>query len=420
MLVKAPRGTADLLPGQIERWRWVEEVARDVFRQFGYAEIVTPIFEHTELFERGIGDTTDVVNKQMYTFLDRGQRSLTLRPEGTASVVRAYLEHHMYSGPQPVKLFYIGPIFRYERPQAGRYRQFHQLGAEALGSQDPALDVEMIAMSIEIFRRLGLADFLVHINSIGCEVCRPAYKDALRAYLQPKLDGLCRTCFERYEKNPLRILDCKVAACQDAAKGAPRSVDYLCESCREHFDAVQKYLDALGISYELNEMLVRGLDYYTKTVFEVESRSLGAQSALLGGGRYDGLVEECGGPSTPAVGFAAGMERAMLALEEQGIQAPSTRGVDAFVVAFANDKRGQVLALVHQLRQAGLVVETDYLQRSMKAQMKAASRMNAARVIICGEDELSRDVVQLRDMTSGVQEEVPLATLVERLRAELC
>jgi histidyl-tRNA synthetase len=420
MLVKAPRGTTDLLPGQVERWQWFEQVARNVFQQFGYAEIVTPIFEHTELFERGIGETTDVVNKQMYTFLDRGERSLTLRPEGTAAVVRAYLEHHLNSGPQPVKLFYIGPIFRYERPQAGRYRQFHQLGAEALGSQDPALDVEMIAMSIEIFRRLGLANFLVHLNSIGCEVCRPAYKEALRVYLKPRLGELCRTCHERYDKNPLRILDCKATECQDAAKGAPRSVAYLCDACRGHFDTVRGYLDELGISYVLNDLLVRGLDYYTKTVFEVESLDLGAQSALVGGGRYDGLVEECGGVPTPAVGFAAGMERAILALEQQGIQAPSVGGVDVFVVAFDNEWRGRALALVHVLRQAGLVVDTDYLQRSMKAQMKAAARAHAARVVICGEDELSRDVVQVRDMASGVQEEMSLTAVVDRLRAELC
>lgn len=416
MQVRAPRGTTDFLPGEVERWQWLQDVTRSVFGQYGYSEIITPIFEYTELFQRGIGETTDVVNKQMYTFTDRGNRSLTLRPEGTASVVRSYLERKLYSGVQPVKLFYIGPIFRYERPQAGRYRQFHQLGAEAIGSPDPALDVEMIAMSIEIFRRLGLGNFEVRMNSIGCSECRPAYRRALRAHLEPQLEQLCATCRERYDKNPLRILDCKLEGCQAAAAGGPRSLSFLCDECVRHFALVREYLEALGISYQLDEMLVRGLDYYTKTVFEVESSDLGAQAALAGGGRYDGLVAECGGPPTPGVGFAAGMERAMLALAEQGIVGPPARPVDAFVVSLGPTAvRAAALALVQSLRQAGLVVETDYLERSMKAQMKAAGRLGVTRVLIVGEDEFARGVVQVRDMRAGVQEEVPLAGVVDRL-----
>lgn len=419
MQVKAPRGTLDFLPGKVELWQYLQETARDVFTHYGYEEIITPIFEYTELFQRGIGETTDVVNKQMYTFTDRGERSLTLRPEGTASVVRAYLEHKLNAVPQPVKLFYMGPIFRYERPQAGRYRQFHQLGAEAIGSQDPALDVEMIAMSIEILRRLGLGHFLVHLNSIGCPVCRPAYREALRAHLAPALDTLCPTCRERYDKNPLRILDCKVDECHQAALGAPHSVDTLCDDCAEHYRHVKEYLDALGIAYMQDDLLVRGLDYYTKTVFEVESQDLGAQSALSGGGRYDGLVEECGGPPVPGVGFAAGMERILLVLEEQGIKAPYEQGVDAFVVSLGDSIRAHALNLVHRLRQAGLRVETDYLNRSMKAQMKAADRLKARRVLIVGEDEVARGVVQVRNMQAGVQEEAPCDSIVERLSREL-
>jgi histidyl-tRNA synthetase len=419
MQLKAPRGTMDLLPGQVERWQWLQDTARSVFAQFGYTEIITPVFEYTELFRRGIGETTDVVNKQMYTFTDRGKRSLTLRPEGTASVVRAYLEHKLLNHPQPVKLFYIGPIFRYERPQAGRYRQFHQLGAEAIGSHDPALDVEMITMSIEIFRHLGLGNFLVHLNSIGCPVCRPTYREALRTHLAGNLDSLCAVCQERYDKNPLRILDCKLEGCRTAALGAPHSIDYLCDECAMHFDRVKEYLDALGIAYQLNDMLVRGLDYYTKTVFEVESQDLGAQSALLGGGRYDGLVEQCGGPATPGVGFAAGMERAILALDQQGIAGPPPRGVDVFVVSMGEAVRASALALVHALRQARLVVDTDYLDRSMKGQMKAANRAEAARVLILGEDELTRGMVQVRDMKSGAQEEAALTDVVQRLSLSL-
>jgi histidyl-tRNA synthetase len=317
--------------------------------------------------------------------------------------------------PQPVKLFYIGPIFRYERPQAGRYRQFHQLGAEALGSQDPALDVEMIAMSIEILRRLGLGNFLVHINSIGCPVCRPKYRQALRDHLAPNLEAICPTCRERYDKNPLRVLDCKVDECRTAAMGAPRSIDYLCPECAEHHAKVIAYLSELGIAYQQNDLLVRGLDYYTKTVFEVESLDLGAQSALAGGGRYDGLVEECGGSPTPGVGFAAGMERMLLVLEEQGIKPPKKQDADVFVVSLGSTVRLKALAIVQKLRQAGLKVETDYLGRSMKSQIKQADRLGTMKVIILGDEELARGVVQVRDMQGGGQEEVPINSVLQCL-----
>ena len=419
MQVSAPRGTADILPGKIERWQWVQSIARTVLARYGYSEIVTPVFEHTELFVRGIGDTTDVVNKEMYTFLDKGNRQITLRPEGTASVVRAYLEHNMSAGPQPVKLFYIGPIFRYERPQAGRYRQFYQMGVEALGSADPALDAEMIILPIEIFRLLGLRNFLVKLNSIGCPVCRQQYRAALQAHIAPVLASLCDTCRGRYETNPLRILDCKSEQCQAAVAAAPRSVDYLCADCQTHFTQVQALLTAVGIPFVLDERLVRGLDYYTRTVFEVQSPDLGAQSALGGGGRYDGLVEACGGKPTPSVGFAVGLERVVEALEKQGNAPDLQRTTDVFVAPLGAAARVSAFTLVQQLRQAGFTVETDYLQRSMKSQMKAADRLAARWVLILGEDELAREVVQLRDMQAGTQEEAPLATaahiLLERL-----
>lgn len=408
MQLRAPRGTTDILPGQVERWQWLQQEAHTIFTRYGYRQIITPTFEHTELFVRGIGETTDVVNKEMYTFTDKGGRSITLRPEGTAPVVRAYLEHNMAAWPQPVKLYYISSGFRYERPQAGRYRQFYQLGAEALGSADPALDAEMIAIPIEIYRRLGLGNFLVKLNSIGCSQCRSIYRAALQSYLAPTLAQLCTTCRSRYEKNPLRILDCKSPQCQQAVENAPHSIDYLCAECQEHFAQVQKYLNAMAIPFELDDRLVRGLDYYSRTVFEVQSQDLGAQSSLCGGGRYDGLVEECGGAPTPGVGFASGVERVMEALARQENKTPVYGGVQVFVISLGSETRMPAFKLVHELRQAGLSVETDYLQRSLKAQMKAADRLGASMVVIVGQDELARGVVQVRNMQAATQEELPI------------
>ncbi len=415
MQLQAPRGTADILPGQVEKWQWLQAELHAVFAGYGYKEIITPIFEHTELFVRGIGDTTDVVSKEMYTFADKKGRSLTLRPEGTASVVRAYLEHNMAAWPQPVKLYYIGPSFRYETPQAGRYRQFHQFGAEALGSADPALDAEMIIISIAIYQRLGVRDFLVKLNSIGCPECRARHRAALQQHLAPVLERLCETCRSRYEKNPLRILDCKNEVCQALTADAPRTTAFLCPDCQAHFARVQQLLQAAGIAFELDERLVRGLDYYTRTVFEVHSADLGAQSALSGGGRYDGLVEACGGKPAPGVGFAAGLERALEVMDRQGITPPHGRGTDVFVVTLGQAVQVDAFILVQQLRQAGLLVETDYLQRSMKAQMKAADRLGVPWVLILGEDELARRVVQVRDMRTSTQTEAPLAAVAGML-----
>lgn len=319
MLTTAPRGTKDILPGAVNGWRYVESVLRDVCREFNYQEIRTPIFEHTELFQRGIGDGTDVVDKEMYTFNDRSGRSITLRPENTAAVVRSFVENKLYAEPMPLKVFYIGPMFRYDRPQAGRMRQFHQFGVEAMGSPSPVVDAETILLAITVLKRLGLKDLKLKINSVGCPKCRPQHRTLLQDYFRPHLSELCEDCQSRFDRSPLRILDCKVDHDKPFMAGAPKITDSLCEECHDHFEMVKKLLDEAGVDYEVDSTLVRGLDYYTKTAYEVQYSPLGAQSAIGGGGRYDGLVEELGGPSTPGVGFAMGLERIILALEKQGL-----------------------------------------------------------------------------------------------------
>lgn len=418
LLAKTPRGTEDVLPKESRIWQYVEGQLADIFSLFGYQEIRTPIFEETELFQRGIGEATDIVEKEMYTFIDRGERSLTLRPEGTAPVVRAYLQHKLYGEPQPVKLYYIGPMFRYERPQAGRSRQFHQYGAEALGTQDPATDAEMIAIPMELYRRLGLDELKVEINSIGCPRCRGEYRDYLLNTLRPKSHQLCGDCQRRLERNPMRILDCKDEKCNSAKVGLKPILDFLCPECSEHFQQVQEYLDLLQIPYVINHNLVRGFDYYTKTVFEIVYAELGAQSAIAGGGRYDGLIEECGGPSVPAVGFAAGMERLLLTLHHRGWQTPISEAIDVFVAGIG-ETRPAVVELAFRLRKANLTTEMDYGDRSLRAQMKTAHRLNAAWTIIVGEDELGSGRAVVRHMASGRQEEVALADMEAWLQHEM-
>lgn len=418
LLAKTPRGTEDVLPKESRIWQYVEGQLVEIFALFGYKEIRTPMFEETELFQRGIGEATDIVEKEMYTFSDRAGRSVTLRPEGTAPVVRAYLQHKLYGEPQPVKLYYIGPMFRYERPQAGRSRQFHQYGAEALGTADPATDAEMIAIPMELYSRLGLDSLQVEINSIGCPSCRGEYRDYLVNTLNPKLEQLCSDCQRRLQRNPLRVLDCKDETCNLAKVGLEPIVGFLCQGCQEHFQRVQDYLDLLQIPYVINDNLVRGFDYYTKTVFEIIYSELGAQSAIAGGGRYDGLVEECGGPSVPAVGFAAGMERLLLTLEDRGWQPPTKEAIDVFI-AGVGETRSEVVDLVFRLRRAGLATEMDYGDRSLRAQMKTAHRLNAGWVIIVGEDELRNERVVVRHMASGCQEDVVLADIEDWLREQM-
>lgn len=415
MLTGAPRGTKDILPSMINAWRYVEGVMREVCKDFDYKEIRTPIFEHTELFNRGIGDTTDVVEKEMYTFQDRGKRSITLRPENTASVVRSFVENKLYANPLPLKVFYIGPMFRYDRPQAGRMRQFHQFGIEAIGSSSPAVDAETILVAVEVLRRLGLKDLKVKINSVGCPKCRPVHRKLLQDFLKPNFDKLCPDCQSRFDRNPLRILDCKEEECQKYTQGAPKITDCLCDECKEHFQKVQEMLTAAGLEYEIDSNLVRGLDYYTKTAYEIQYTPLGAQSAVSGGGRYDGLVEEVGGPSTPGVGFAMGMERVLLALEKQNLLPESSDTLDVYAIVPDQKDMAVAFKTVNVLREAGLSCNLDFMERSFKAQMKQANRENARYAVIFGADELSRQAVSVRNMADSSQSEVKLADLLTTL-----
>ncbi len=415
MRYAAPRGTADALPEQSRRWQYVEGKFRDICRLYGYGEFRTPTFEETELFARSVGEHTDIVGKEMYTFLDRGGRSMTLRAEGTAPVVRAYVQHKLF-GEQPIsKFYYITSVFRYERPQAGRFREHHQVGVEAFGSQDPALDAEVISLGVQYLTSLGIHGFELKINSVGCPACAPRYKEALREDVEPYLAELCETCRVRYDTNPLRILDCKVPDCRERTAGVSRIVDHLCEECDQHLKQVLRHLDDLGIRYMLDPRLVRGLDYYTKTAFEFVSSELGAQSTVIGGGRYDGLVEEMGGPATPAVGFGSGIERTLLIMEAQGIEVPAVGRPDVFVATLGEKPREAGIKLLAEMRRAGIAGETDYAGKSLKAQMKAADREGARFVAIIGDDELNRGQLKLRDMETREETDVPLDQAVERI-----
>ena len=419
MLTNAPRGTKDILPDSIGQWTYVEGKVREICQRFGYKEIRTPLFEHTELFQRGIGDTTDVVEKEMYTFMDRGGRSITLRPENTAAAVRAYLQNKLYADNALTKLFYIGSMFRYDRPQAGRYREFHQFGVEALGEINTAVDAEIIILAVRFLESLGLKDLELSLNSVGCPKCRPVYREKLQEFFRDKKDGLCEDCQSRYDRNPMRILDCKNEQCQKLSVGAPEITDCLCEECQEHFSKVQAYLKTAGISFKLDPRLVRGLDYYTKTAFEVKYAPLGAQSAVAGGGRYDGLIEEIGGSPTPAVGFAVGLERVLLALEQQKLLPEMSDAVDVFVVALGEAAQTAAFQLLMELRAAGLSAAMDFAGRSMKAQMKQANKANARFVAILGDDEVREGAVTLRDMQSSEQEKVTREEIINKLFAEV-
>lgn len=403
MLTGAPRGTSDILPTNSRQWQYLEEEIRDICRRFNYKEIRTPIFEHTELFLRGIGNTTDIVSKEMYTFEDRGGRSLTLRPENTAAVVRSYLENKLYADNFLNKLFYIGPMFRYDRPQAGRYRQFHQFGVEAIGSANPLVDTEIIMLAVQFLSSLGLQELEVVINSVGCPNCRPVYKQKLQEFFKDKLGELCKDCAERYEQNPLRILDCKVEKCRELSVGVPLITDCLCSECAEHFAHVQDYLTTAKIDYILDPGLVRGLDYYTKTAFEIKYLPLGAQSAVCGGGRYDGLVEECGGKPTPGIGFAMGMERILLALQKQNLLNNQEEALDVYIVATDHLSGGKALGLAYRLRENGLSCELDFAGRSIKAQMKSANKLNAQHVIIIAEQEMQDNTYSYKNMLTSEQ-----------------
>lgn len=422
MSFQIPRGTQDILPGEVEKWQYIEQLARDLCRRYNYQEIRTPMFEHTELFLRGVGDTTDIVQKEMYTFEDRGGRSITLRPEGTAAVVRSFVEHKLYGHPtQPVKLYYIGPMFRYERPQAGRFRQFVQFGVEALGSNDPAIDAEVIALAMDIYRSLGLTKLKLVINSLGDVESRKAHRQALIDHFKERIGEFCADCQTRLEKNPMRILDCKKDRDHELMATAPSILDYLNESSRTYFAKVQTYLTKLGISFEVDPRLVRGLDYYNHTAFEImsEAEGFGAITTLCGGGRYNGLVQEIGGPETPGIGFALSIERLLAALEAEGISLPIETALDCYVVALGEKAKEEAVALVYALRGADVAAEKDYQDRKVKAQLKAADRLKAQYVAILGDDELEKQVINVKNMQTGEQTEVPLASFVEYIKQAL-
>jgi len=412
---RIPRGTQDLLPGEVEKWQYVEEKAKELCRRYHFSEVRTPVFEQTSLFQRGVGETTDIVEKEMYTFEDRGGRSLTLRPEGTASVVRSFVENKLYADTPPTKLYYIGPMFRYERPQAGRQRQFHQFGVEVFGTEEPDVDAEIIDLGYRFYRATGLADVKVELNSVGCPRCRPVHREALVEYLTPHKEELCKDCQSRLERNPMRILDCKNESCHRITEGAPKVIDFLCDHCGPHFDSVKEALELLEVPFHVNTRLVRGLDYYTQTAFEFVLEGKGGGS-LGGGGRYNGLVEEVGGPETPGIGFAVGLERVLMALEQQEVELPLQTGVDCFLVTLGAKAKKHGVTLLKQLREAGLSAERDYLDRKMKGQMKAADRARAAYVAILGENELAENRVKVKNLATGDQETIQLDKLVDYIR----
>jgi histidyl-tRNA synthetase len=397
MKYRTLKGLQDILPPDIAIWQHIEEAARKIFRTYGYQEIRLPILESTDIFVRSIGETSDIVEKEMYTFHDRGGRSVTLRPEGTASFVRAYVEHHLYNNPAPQKFYYMGPMFRYERPQAYRYRQFYQIGAEAMGVEDPKLDAEIISMLSKILNSIGLEGVNFELTSIGCKDCRPAYKDALKNFLRDRLSSFCGDCQRRFDVNPLRILDCKVPDCISLRQGSPAVLDYLCDDCKQHFDNLKHYLTTLKVPHTVNPNLVRGLDYYTKTAFEVTSESLGAQKAVAAGGRYDGLVDEFGGPPTPGIGFAIGMERIIPLIKDS---VKPAEGPDLFICTLGEKATEEAFRLAEKLRSQGIMVELNYEQHSLKSQMRKADRIGARNVIFVGEDEIKKNVIIMKDMLS--------------------
>jgi histidyl-tRNA synthetase len=416
MQVKAPRGTYDVLPPDSQKWQYIEQVIQETSRLFGYSEVRLPIFEHTELFERGVGETTDIVTKEMYTFQDKSNRSLTLRPEGTASCVRALIEHSVYGGVMPVKWHYRGPMFRYDRPQTGRYRQFNQFGVEVFGSNSPYLDAEVIMFLVQILSNLGMSDYELHLNSVGCPVCRESYRQKLIAHISPVKEQLCQDCQARYEKNPLRVLDCKVESCHQAIARFPYIYDSLCDDCQEHYNLVKSTLKDRGIHYIHDNNLVRGLDYYTNTAFEIHIPRIGAQSAVGGGGRYNGLVKACGGPDIPGIGFALGMERLLLALDSLPDSKEPHSNLDVFLAVLDEKFENQAMQVLDRLRQAKIMVDRDYTGRSMKAQMKYADKLGARIVVLMGEDEVNRGYFTVRNMSSREQLEVQTEQLITAIK----
>jgi histidyl-tRNA synthetase len=419
MSISIPRGTQDILPGEVEKWQLIEAKARELCEKYQYQEIRTPIFEHTDLFSRGVGDSTDIVQKEMYTFEDRGKRSITLRPEGTAAVVRSFVEKKMFGlANQPVKLYYMGPMFRYERPQAGRFRQFVQFGVEALGSNDPAIDAEVISLAMNLYKEMGLRKLKLIVNSLGDKESRTAHREALVNHFKPRIGEFCRDCQNRLEKNPLRILDCKQDRDHELMKTAPSILDYLNDFSKAYFEKLQQYLTLLDIPFEVDPNLVRGLDYYNHTAFEIMSNAegFGAITTLCGGGRYNGLAEEIGGPETPGIGFALSIERFIAALNAEGIELKINQGIDVFLASLGEEAKDYTVGLLQQLRTAGFSAERDYLDRKIKAQFKAADRLKAKYVAVLGDDELKNNKINVKNMATGEQVEFDLNTFIKQFQ----
>lgn len=412
LITKAIKGTKDVLPNESYKNQYIEATCLGVAENFGYKEMRTPVFEHTELFQRGVGDTTDVVQKEMYTFDDKGGRSITLRPEGTAGAARAFLENGLSNEALPQKICYLTSCYRYEKPQAGRLREFHQFGIECFGATSPLADAEMISLAKQIFDELGVKDLHLELNSIGCPECRAEYHKALKEYFSQYKDKLCDTCNDRLERNPMRILDCKSPVCSEIAKGAPVVLDYLCDECREHFQKVKSYLDAANIEYIVNPQIVRGLDYYTKTVFEFVSDAIGSQGTVCGGGRYDGLLEELGGQHTPSLGFGMGLERLQLVMEAQGCNFPEPSRPDLFIVAMGEKATLKAVEIAKDMRDEGFSVVYDLNGRSLRAQMKYADKLGAKFNVVIGDNEVENKVVSLKDMSTGESSEINLDTFV--------
>ena len=420
MLSKAPRGTKDITPKDVYKWHYVEKKFREICALYGYEEIRTPIFEHTEVFARSVGDTTDVVQKEMYSFTDRGDRQLSLKPEGTAGVIRSFIENKMYADTQPTKLYYITPCFRYERPQAGRQRQFHQFGIEVLGSDGPSVDAEVISLAVQFFNEMGLKNLSVNINSVGCPTCREEYNRKLKEYLDKKVDVLCETCLERKDKNPMRVIDCKNPHCKENLQDIPFMIDHLCDDCKDHFEKLQTYLKEMDINYVVDKTIVRGLDYYKKTAFEIISNDIGSQSTVCGGGRYDGLVEMLGGPKgISGIGFGLGVERLLLTLENNNIEIENPKSTDIYIATIGDAAKTKSFKLIKDLRTNHISADNDHLDKSLKAQFKYSDKLNAKYTVVIGDDELANDTATLKNMKTSEQTTIKLSELVDELKKRL-
>ena len=417
LITNAIKGTQDTLPGEAYKVQYVESAMRETAENFGFREMRTPVFEHTELFQRGVGETTDVVQKEMYTFLDKGERSITLRPEGTAGSVRAFLEHGLFNEALPQKIYYLTSCYRYEKPQAGRLREFHQFGIECFGAGEPAADAEAISLANEIFNYLGIDGLSLEINSIGCPVCRKEYHKALKEYFEGYKDELCETCLGRLDRNPMRILDCKSPICSKIAEGAPTVLEYLCDDCKEHFEGVKKYLDSMGIAYKVNPQIVRGLDYYTRTVFEFVSNEIGAQGTVCGGGRYDGLIGEMGGNPLPACGFGLGIERLLRLMDKKNSEFPEPKKTDLYIASMGDNASLKAAEITKDLRSEGLCVQFDTVGRGFKAQMKYANKIGASYVLVLGDNELETKEIKLKKMADGKEHEMNLDTFADSFQS---